>query len=138
MKVRPRHSSPPGLRRVVFWVAATVMLAAALFGLVWAFIVRDWTMPSIAALTVGVGALMVALAFGLLEFTSPTFHPESELFDWDDVDTLRALAREPALDPTVREYLRSLADRVAVVLPGREPQPPEERNPRSPAPRLLD
>ena len=133
MRLPKRFRVRTGLRRFVFWGAATVMLGAAVFGLVWAFVAREWTAPSIVALTVGVGAMMVALAFGLLESASPTFHPESELFDWDDVDTLRALARDRELDRGVREFLRTLADRIAIVLPGRE-TPPREMTPPPPTP----
>ena len=114
------------LRRLVFWAAVVLMLVGALVGLVWAIIEpgRKYGPGPIAAVTLGLGALLVALVFGLLEFTDPTWHPESELFSWSDVDSLRELARRPGVDAETREWARSLADRIAVVLPGR-PAPPE-------------
>jgi hypothetical protein len=117
----------PILRRAVFWTALAVMLACALVGLVWRLIDGQFSAGPQAAATIGSGALLIALVFGLLHFTNPTFHPESHLFTWSDVDTLRALARNPAVEPETREWARSLADRVAVVLPGRNVVP--ERKP---------
>lgn len=127
-----------GLRRYVFWSAIALMVSAALFGLVWEVGFhreRGWSMQAAAAAALGVGAMLIALLFSLFEFTRPTFHPESELFDWSDVDSLRELARDDALDDETREFVRSLADRVAVVLPGRAAPstvPPNEHNPPHP------
>lgn len=117
----------PILRRVVFWTALVVMLACAVVGLVWRLIEGQFGAGPQAAATIGSGALLIALVFGLLHFTNPTFHPESHLFTWSDVDTLRALARNPAAEPETREWARSLADRIAVVMPGRIG--PSERKP---------
>lgn len=123
-----------GLRRVVFWSAILLMVGSALFGLIWEIGFhreRGWSVQAMAAAAIGVGSLLIALLFSLLEFTRPTFHPESELFDWSDVDGLRALSRDDGLDRETREFVRSLADRVAVVLPGRPAQRSEQRPPRA-------
>jgi hypothetical protein len=109
----------PNLRRGVFWISLAVMLGAGLTGLTWAVLTHEFGTGPMTALAVGIGALAVALIFGLLDFTNPTFHPESHLFDWHDVDTLRTLARQGELDEPTREWARSLSDRIAIVLPGR-------------------
>lgn len=95
------------------------MLGAAVTGLVWRLIEGGFGPGPLAALKIGVSALAVALVFGLLQLTNPTFHPESHLFDWTDVDSLRELARREQLPEATRDFARSLADRIAVVLPGR-------------------
>ena len=119
MRFRTRVRFRPKLRRWVFWTAVVVMLAAAFTGLVFRLIDGEYGQVALAALKVGVSALAVALVFGLLELTNPTFHPESHLFDWTDVDSLRELARRDQLPEPTREFVRSLADRIAIVLPGR-------------------
>jgi hypothetical protein len=121
------------LRRFVFWGALSVMLVAGLTGLIWAVATRDFGVVPIASLAMGIGALVVALVYGLLDFTSPTFHPGSHLFDWGDVDSLRNLARQDRLDAPTREWARSLADRIAVVLPGRPAPAQDQSQPKTPA-----
>jgi len=125
----------PRLRRIVFWSAAVLMVSSALFGLIWEVAFhrdRGWSVQAAAAAAIGVSSLLIALLFSLMEFTRPTFHPESELFDWSDVDTLRELARSEELDRETQEFVRSLADRVAVVLPGRPAPIESEMNPPNP------
>lgn len=107
-----------------------VMLACAVVGLVWRLVEGKFGAGPQAAAAIGSGALLIALVFGLLHFTNPTFHPESHLFNWSDVDALRALARNSAVEPETREWARSLADRIAVVLPGRT-VPPERKPSRT-------
>jgi hypothetical protein len=124
-----RFRAGPDLRRIVFWVALAIMLAGALVGLIWALIEKEFGKGPLASLVIGLGALVVALVFGLLHFTNPTWHPESHLFSWADVDELRALARRTDVDPSTAEWARSLADRIAVVLPGR-PAPAEIKTAR--------
>ena len=109
----------PHLRRIVFWVSLGIMLIGALVGLIWALIAKEFGPGPLASLVIGLTALVVALVFGLLHFANPTWHPESHLFSWSDVDELRALARRTDIDAETVEWARSLADRVAVVLPGR-------------------
>ncbi len=134
MKLFPPLRFPANLRRLVFWTTLALMLVAGLTGLIWAVITREFGIGPIAALTLGLGALLVALVFGVLEFTNPTFHPESHLFDWGDVDSLRALAQRDQLDAPTRDWARSLADRVAVVLPGRAPAAQDGHSqPKTPA-----
>jgi hypothetical protein len=128
LPTRPRHRGLPMLRRGVFWAALVVMLASAVVGLIWRLLDGKWSVGPQVAASIGSGALLIALVFGLLHFTNPTFHPESHLFGWSDVDALRALARNPAVTPEQREWARSLADRIAIVLPGRV-SPPEPRKP---------
>ena len=101
-----------------FVLAILIMMAAALFGLVSAFIARDFGPSSLAALTVGLGALLIAAAFLFIEFMTRKWHPETGLFHWSDVDQLRALGLA-ATDEETRAWALSLADRIAVVLPGR-------------------
>ena len=55
----------------------------------------------------------------LIELNSRKWHPESGLFTWSDVDNLRSLALIDDIDAETRQWARSLADRIAVVLPGR-------------------
>ena len=82
-----------------------------------------------ACVALGAGAFLVAIVFRLLEIANPTYHPESHLFSWDDVEALRLLSRRHPDHPT-RDWARSLADRIAVVLPGRAVPPREERRER--------
>ncbi|MGH7461214.1 MAG: hypothetical protein ACREMA_09330 [Longimicrobiales bacterium] len=133
MKLRSRIRFRPSLRRGVFWIALGIMLVAGVTGLAWSALTREYGIGPIAAATVGIGALLVALAFALLEFTNPTFHPESHLFDWDDVDRLRGLARDGVLDEPTREWTRSVGDRITIVLPGRSPVAQGQSQPKTPA-----
>jgi hypothetical protein len=130
-RFRFRLRRRPNLRRLVFWGSLFVMLGAALTGLFWAVIEREFGPGPLTMVTVGLGALLIALAFGLLEFTNPTFHPESHLFDWSDVDSLRTVSRQTDLDAETRDWARSLAERIAVVLPGRAPSDRERRHSRT-------
>ena len=95
------------------------MLAAALVGLLSALIANEFSATSLAALTVGLGALLISGALVLVDLVTRKWHPESGLFSWSDVDNLRQLALRAPIAET-REWARSLADRIAVVLPGRE------------------
>jgi hypothetical protein len=125
-----RFPARPNLRRLVFWVALGIMLVGAVTGLVWALIEHEFGRGPLAFLTIGLSALLVALVFGLLHFTNPTFHPESHLFSWSDVDELRGLSQRLDIERETSEWARSLADRIAVVLPGRpqsELRPPRPR-----------
>ena len=115
----PKFRAGPHLRRIVFWVSLGIMLVGAVVGLIWALIAKEFGPGPLASLFVGLTALVVALVFGLLHFTNPTWHPESHLFSWSDVDELRALARRTDVNVETAEWARSMADRVAVVLPGR-------------------
>lgn len=122
----------PDLRRIVFWGALAVMLVSALVGMLWGLIEREWLgVGPVACLALGVGAAGVAAIFRLLELAHPTYHPESHLFSWDDVDSLRQLSRRSERDPVTRDLARSLADRIAIVLPGRPPQ--GQSQPKTPA-----
>jgi hypothetical protein len=107
------------LGRIVIVVAVTVMLASAVTGLVYALIDREIGWNSLTALTVGFGALFIALGGLAIEKMNRRFHPESSLFTWSDVDNLRAVARA-ATDDETRDWALSLSQRIAVVLPGRE------------------
>ncbi|MGH7467125.1 MAG: hypothetical protein ACRENP_03980 [Longimicrobiales bacterium] len=109
------------------------MLISGLTGLIWRLLSGEFGRGPMAALTLGIGALVVTLVYGLLKFTNPTFHPESHLFDWGDVDSLRNLARGEKLDAPTREWARSLADRIAVVLPGRSAPAQGQSQPKTPA-----
>jgi hypothetical protein len=107
------------LGRIVIVIAVAVMLASAVAGLVYALIEREIGWNSLTALTVGLGALLIAVAGLVVEKMNRRFHPESALFLWSDVDNLRAVARHASDDET-REWALSLSERIAVVLPGRE------------------
>lgn len=107
------------LRKALFLISVAIMLAAAVIGLISALHAGEFSGPSIAALTVGLGALLIVASLVLVEATSRKFHPESGLFSWTDVDNLRSLAVSSADDDETREWARSLADRIAIVLPGR-------------------
>lgn len=113
----------PPVRRLVFWTAIALMLIAAVVGLVEWFPEREFGSVSIAAASLGIGALVVAIVFGLMQQASRTFHPESELFRYADVDTLRSIANRTT-DAELRDWALSLAERITIVLPGREASPP--------------
>jgi cytochrome c biogenesis protein CcdA len=106
------------LIKAIFVASVGIMLAAALCGLVIALFEGEFTTTSIAALTVGLGALLIIAGLVLTDLVNRKFHPESGMFSWSDVDALRALAQS-ADSSEVRAWARSLADRIAVVLPGR-------------------
>ena len=131
-----RFRAGPQLRRIVFWMALAIMLVGAVVGLVWALIEKGFGPGPLASLFVGLTALVVALVFGLLHFTNPTWHPESHLFGWSDVDELRTLSRRSDVDAQTADWARSLADRIAVVLPGR-PAPGEIKTARGRRDRTL-
>lgn len=95
------------------------MLGAAVVGLVATLIAGKITIVSLGALSAGIGALLIMAGLVVVELVSRKFHPESGLFTWSDVDTLRDLAIRNSADPETREWAKSLADRIAVVLPGR-------------------
>ena len=117
---------------MVFWASLVVMLASALVGMLWGLIDREWWgVGPMACLALGLGALIVAVVFRVLELVNPTYHPESHLFSWDDVDALRLLSRRSERDPATRDLARSLAERLALVLPGRPPQ--GQSQPKTPA-----
>lgn len=107
------------LLKVVFGISVAIMLGAALTGLVLSLIAGEFNHSSLAALTVGLGALLICAALVLVETVTRKFHPETGLFSWSDVDNLRTLAVHSADDTETREWARSLADRIAIVLPGR-------------------
>lgn len=107
------------LRKALFVVSVAIMIAAAVVGLIAALITGKSSSSAIAALTVGLGALAIMAGMVVAELVSRKFHPESGLFTWDDVDALRELAIRSAHDAEVREWAKSLADRIAIVLPGR-------------------
>lgn len=107
------------LLKLVFLVSVGIMLLAALAGLALAFIEQEFGARSIAALTVGVGAVLIAVAALAADVMTRKFHPETSLFLWSDVDQLRVLARQ-ATDEETRAWALSLSDRIAVVLPGRK------------------
>ena len=104
--------------KLVFIGSVSIMLLAALTGLGYALVEQEFGPRSLAALTVGVGAVLIALAALLADVMTRKFHPETSLFLWSDVDQLRALARATA-DENTRAWALSLSDRIAVVLPGR-------------------
>ena len=107
------------LRKALFLGCVAIMLGAALFGLIGALLAGEFSSYSIAALTVGLAALLVSAGLVLIELNSRKWHPESGLFTWSDVDNLRSLALIDDVDAQTRQWARSLADRIAVVLPGR-------------------
>lgn len=107
------------LLKSVFVGSVTLMLVAALVGLVYALIDEEFGRRSLVALTTGLGALLIAVAVLLVESMNRKYHPETGLFLWSDVDQLRALARN-APDEETRAWALSLSDRIAVVLPGRK------------------
>lgn len=104
--------------KLLFVVSVALMLIAALAGLFYALLDHDFGARSLAALTVGLGALLIALTAVGVEVMNRKLHPESGLFLWTDVDRLREIARS-VTDAEVRAWALSLSDRIAVVLPGR-------------------
>lgn len=106
------------LIKTLFMVSATIMALAAVTGLIAAIIEGGFGSYSIAAVTVGLGALLIIIGLVSADLVNRKFHPESALFQWTDVDILRGLAGT-ADDPAVRDWARSMAERVAVVLPRR-------------------
>ena len=105
-------------QKIVFVASIIIMMAAAVTGLVYALIDREFGPRSLGALTTGLGAFLIAASAFLVERMNRRFHPESALFLWGDVDRLRVLARETA-DSELREWALSLSERIAVVLPRR-------------------
>ena len=118
MKAWPFRSR---ITKAAFVFSIAIMIAAAVFGLVAAFIEREFGATSLRALTVGMGAVLIAVSLIVSESMTRKFHPESGLFMWTDVDRLRELSSRSAVDAPTREWARSLADRIAIVLPGRPP-----------------
>ena len=106
------------LMKTLFVVSATIMAFAAIAGLVAAVVEGGFGSVSIASVTVGLGALLIIIGLVSVDLVNRKFHPESALFRWTDVDILRGLAGT-ADDPAVRDWARSMAERVAVVLPRR-------------------
>jgi len=95
------------------------MLAAALTGLSAAMIAGEFNAFSIAALTIGLAALLTTGGLVLVALVTRKWQPQSGPFTWSDVDNLRNLAMRLTTDAETREWARSLADRIAVVLPPR-------------------
>ena len=118
------------LGRLVIVLAVIVMLVAAVYGLIYALIQQEFGRRSLEAMTVGLGALFIALGGLAIEKMNRRFHPESSLFLWSDVDNLRRVARE-AGDDEVRDWALSLSERIAAVLPGRQQLRSEQRSVRS-------
>jgi Na+/melibiose symporter-like transporter len=106
------------IQRIILIASVAIMLLAALTGLVYALIEREFGERSLQALATGIGALLIAATALLLERLNRRFHPESRLFLWSDVDQLRAVARS-ATDEETRAWALSLSERIAVVLPRR-------------------
>jgi hypothetical protein len=107
-----------GLMKTLFVASAGIMALAAVSGLVAAVVEGGFGSYSYAAATVGLGALLIIIGLVSVDLVNRKFHPESALFRWTDVDILRGLANT-ADDPAVRAWARSMAERVAVVLPRR-------------------
>ena len=108
--------------KLVFMASVALMLIAALVGLSYALVEREFGSRSIAALTTGLGALLIALTAAVMEVVTRKLHPESGLFLWSDVDRLRELAHE-AQDAETRAWALSLGQRISVVLPRRGATP---------------
>ena len=104
--------------RLVFVASVAVMLMAALLGLVYALLDREFGRRSLVALTTGLGASLIALTAAVMEILTRKLHPESGLFLWSDVDKLRELARQTT-DAETRAWALSLGQRISVVLPRR-------------------
>jgi hypothetical protein len=107
-----------GVLQLVFFASVALMLLAAALGLFYALLDREFGTRSLTALTMGLGALLIAMSAALIEVLTRKLHPESGLFLWSDVDRLRELAHASA-DAETRAWALSLGDRIAVVLPGR-------------------
>ena len=108
--------------KLVFMASVALMLIAALVGLSYALVEREFGSRSIAALTTGLGALLIALTAAVMEVVTRKLHPESGLFLWSDVDRLRELAHD-AQDAEMRAWALSLGQRISVVLPRRGATP---------------
>lgn len=108
--------------KLVFVTSVALVLIAALVGLSYALIEREFGSRSIAALTTGLGALLIALTAAMMEVVTRKLHPESGLFLWSDVDKLRELAHD-ARDAETRAWALSLGQRISVVLPRRSASP---------------
>ncbi|HET9440429.1 MAG TPA: hypothetical protein VFO52_09670 [Longimicrobiales bacterium] len=117
--LRARWPFRSRILKAVFVASVTIMLVSALVGLTYALLEREFGPRSLMALTVGLGAVLIAVTVLVVEVLTRKFHPETALFLWSDVDQLRALARS-APDPETRSWALSLSDRIAVVLPGRK------------------
>ena len=104
--------------KLVFVTSVAVMLMAAVVGLFYALVEREFGSRSLAALTTGLGALLIAVTSAVMEVVTRKLHPESGLFLWSDVDKLRELART-ADDAETRAWALSLGQRISVVLPRR-------------------
>ena len=102
----------------LFAVTAAILMVAAVAGLIAAVVEGGFGTWSITAVTVGLGALLIIIGLVSVDLVNRKFHPESGLFRWTDVDILRDLANTTE-DAAVRDWARSMADRVAVVLPRR-------------------
>jgi hypothetical protein len=106
------------LMKGLFIASATIMVLAAVLGLIAALVEGGFGPYSVAAVTTGLGALLIIIGLVSIDLVNRKFHPESGLFHWTDVDILRGLANT-ADDPAVRDWAKSMAERVAVVLPRR-------------------
>jgi hypothetical protein len=118
------------LGRIVIVLAVIVMLVAAVYGLIYALIQQEFGRRSLEAMTVGLGALFIALGGLAIEKMNRRFHPESSLFLWSDVDNLRRVARETS-DPERQAWALSLSERIVAVLPGRQQLRSDQRKVRS-------
>lgn len=116
MKAWPFRST---LVKTAFAVAVGTMLASALVGLILALFAGEFNGASIGALTIGLGALLIVAGILVIDVVNRKFHPETGLFGWSDVDNLHELSRRNEIDAQTREWARSLAERIAIVLPGR-------------------
>jgi hypothetical protein len=105
-------------QKLVVVASVLIMLFAAVAGLVYALLDREFGPRSLGALTTGLGALLIVIGVLVTERMSRKFHPESALFLWTDVDQLRNVARS-ATDDETRAWALSLSERIAVVLPKR-------------------
>lgn len=105
-------------QKLVVITSVVIMLGAAVAGLFYALVEREFGPRSLGALTTGIGALLIAMSVLVTDRMSRKFHPESALFLWTDVDKLRELARGVSDDET-RAWALSLSERIAMVLPKR-------------------
>jgi hypothetical protein len=107
-----------GVLKLVFTVSVALMLMAAVVGLFYALLDREFGTRSLTALTMGLGALLIALTAAIIEVLTRKLHPESGLFLWSDVDKLQEIARRTG-DAETRAWALSLGQRISVVLPRR-------------------
>lgn len=114
------------LLKLLFVTSVALMLVAALLGLFYALLDREFGRRSLTALTMGLGALLIALTAAVMEVVTRKLHPESGLFLWSDVDKLREVARQ-ADDAETRAWALSLGQRISVVLPRRLAAPPSNK-----------